>query len=181
LSDEALAQYRGLRARVDAKFEEIRAAYPAEFACRTGCHSCCKPSLTVNALEAEALGLFLEARPALVEELRELARENPHRGKRCAFLSAAGECRVYEARPLVCRSHGAPLQFRPLGSKDEGERARDACPLNFTGTSLTQVPATSVINLDTIHTLLALLAQRAFPGNAERTPLTLDGLLGRKK
>lgn len=173
----SLEQYRDLRGRVDDKFREIVALYPADFSCRLGCHSCCKPSLTVNALEREELRTHLEARPALVTELRELEAANPHKGKRCSFLRADGACAVYEVRPLVCRSHGAPLQFRPLDSKDENLRNRDVCPLNFTARGISELPATSVINLDTINVLLALLVQRSFPGDQSRTPLRVNALL----
>jgi uncharacterized protein len=31
---------------------------------------------------------------------------------RCAALDAAGRCRIYAARPLVCRSHGVPIRLR---------------------------------------------------------------------
>jgi Fe-S-cluster containining protein len=173
----SLPQYRDLRARVDDKFREISAAYPADFNCRQGCHSCCKPALTVNALERAELREHFEARPALVEELRTLAVENPHLGKRCSFLRSGGDCAVYEVRPLVCRSHGAPLQFRPLDSRDENLRNRDVCPLNFTAKGIGDLPATSVINLDTINVLLALLCQRAFPKDESRTPLSVDAIL----
>jgi Fe-S-cluster containining protein len=173
-----LSQYRDLRARVDEKFREIEAAYSADFSCRKGCHSCCKPALTVNAIERAELREFFGERPALVEELRALASSNPHNGKRCSFLRAEGDCAVYEARPLVCRSHGAPLQFRPLDSRDEKFRHRDVCPLNFTANGITDLPATSVINLDTINVLLALLSRRAYPGDETRTPLTVDSILG---
>lgn len=176
--DQALSQYRDLRARADAKFSEIQTAYAADFACRKGCHSCCKSGLTVNAIEREELRRFLVARPELVEEMRALEVANPHKGKRCKFLGAAGDCRVYEARPLVCRTHGAPLQFRPLDSRDENLRARDVCPLNFTARGIGELPATSVINLDTINTLLALLCERGFPGVEERTALSVGGVLG---
>ncbi|GHV44670.1 hypothetical protein FACS189492_1350 [Clostridia bacterium] len=169
--DASLEQYRELKVRLDAKFDEIRAAGPASFQCRRGCHSCCKPDLTVNALEKEEIARFLGERPALTHEVKKLEQDNPHAGKRCAFLSAEGECRIYEVRPLVCRSHGAPLQFRPLDAQDENVRARDVCPLNFTGENLAKLPVDRVINLDTLNTLLGLLAARAFPGDASRTPL----------
>lgn len=172
MNQQNLNQYRELRVRVDEKFREIHDAYPSEFQCRMGCHSCCKPGLTVNRLEKEALREVVAARET---ELRALAAENPFGGKRCSFLSANGACAVYEARPFVCRTHGAPLQFRPLEAA-ENERARDVCPLNFKQ-GIAELPATAVINLDTINTLLALLSQRAFPGDASRTPLTVDGLL----
>lgn len=43
----------------------------------------------------------------------------------CPNLSDAGECMVYESRPLVCRTFGLPLR--------EGARyIGDVCELNFT-------------------------------------------------
>jgi Fe-S-cluster containining protein len=173
----SLGQYRDLRARVDDKFREISNAYSADFSCRLGCHSCCKPKLTVNALEREELRTHFVAHPEVVKELRELEAANPHHGKRCSFLRADGACSVYEVRPLVCRSHGAPLQFRPLDSKDENLRNRDVCPLNFTAHGISKLPATSVINLDTINVLLALLTRRTFPHDESRTPLRVDSIL----
>lgn len=177
--DQALAQYRELRGRVDALFGEIQTRHPASFACKLGCHSCCKPGLTVNPLEREEIRRFLAERPALAEELRALDRGNPHRGKRCSFLRENGACGIYEVRPLVCRSHGAPLQFRPLDAKPGDEsavRVRDVCPLNFTGEDLGKLPAGDVVNLDTLNTLLALLCQRAFPGEESRTALRATAL-----
>jgi Fe-S-cluster containining protein len=179
LIDQTLEQYRELCIRVDAKFSEIRANHPASFACKIGCHSCCKPGLTVNALEHEEIARFLAERPGLQQELRELKAANPHKGKRCGFLSGNGECRIYDVRPLVCRSHGAPLQFSPLSAEqfrepaakpadDKAVRMRDVCPLNFTSEDLSKVPANDVLNLDTLNTLLALLSERAFPGQARR-------------
>ncbi len=180
-SPKDLTQYRELLRRVEEKFEEIRALHPDQFACRLGCHSCCRPGLTVNALEAEALRIFFAAHPAAAAEARRLAALDPHKGKRCALLDENGACVAYEARPLVCRSHGAPLQFRPLedGKKDAESqlRQRDVCPLNFTGLEIAQLPAGAVINLDTINTLLALLTRLAFPGDESRAPLRAEALL----
>ena len=177
--DSSLSQYRELRTRVDALFGEIRARHPDSFACRLGCHACCKPGLTVNALEREEIARFLSTHPELFAELLAMEKTDPHSGKRCAFLGSEGTCRIYESRPLVCRSHGAPLQFRPLQSRPGDEsavRERDACPLNFTGENIGTLPASDVINLDTLNTLLALLSQRAFPGDESRTPLRASAL-----
>lgn len=180
-SPKDLTQYRELLRRVEEKFNEIRGRHPDQFACRLGCHSCCKPGLTVNALEKEALRAFFAANPEAEAEARRVAALDPHKGKRCALLNEHGACVAYEARPLVCRSHGAPLQFRPLedGKKDSESqlRQRDVCPLNFTGLEIAQLPAEAVLNLDTINTLLALLTRMAFPGDEARTPLRIEALL----
>src|SRR5262249_45205888 len=97
---QALATYRALLMKVDAKFAEIQARHPAAFRCGAGCHACCQSGLTVSALEAAALRDYLEARPELVVRLRELAAKDPFRGTRCALLGEGGRCAVYEARPV---------------------------------------------------------------------------------
>lgn len=173
---EVLLRYRELSGRVDEKFAEIQGRYPASFACRAGCHSCCKPSLTVNRLEAAAIAKFLDSSPELVASLRALAAANPHRGKRCSFLAASGACGIYEARPLVCRSHGAPIQFKESGGED-ALRLRDVCGLNFQGEDIGALPADSVLNLDTLNTLLAVLAKQVYGKDASRVPLTLEAVL----
>lgn len=170
-----LSQYLELRSRVDEKFREIETKFAAEMKCRAGCHSCCKPGLTVSELEAAALREFLDRSPAAVALAREAKSRNPHRGKRCSLLSAEGQCAVYEARPLVCRSHGVPLQV----SEAEDRKVRDVCPLNFTSMPLHEVPAESVLNMDTLNVLLSLLNQRAFGKSTRRIALDIDALLSR--
>ena len=179
-SPPALDQYRELLRRLDEKFAEIHARYPGEFACRLGCHSCCKPGLTVGALEAQALGLWFDAHPEAAEAAKRLEQANPHSGKRCALLDEHGACVAYEARPLVCRSHGAPLQYKDpsgRGKDDEQVRLRDVCPLNFRSTELASLPPDAVLNLDTLNTLLALLTRLAHPGIEARTALRIGSIL----
>lgn len=172
---DVLLHYEQLCARIDQKFTEIRAQHQSEFACQRGCHSCCKPGLTVNALEKKSLQEFFLAYPALQQEARELELSDPFRGTRCRFLRASGDCLVYEARPIVCRTHGAPLQAR---SPDADETVlRDVCPLNFKNLDITTLPPEQVMNLDTVNTLLAVLTKIGFPGNESRTLLSVDTLL----
>ena len=146
----ALQHYFTLRNRVSEMFASVAKKYPADFACRVGCHSCCKPGLTVSAIEAAAIQEHLQKSPT---EFTAYGRE------RCAFLDKAGRCTIYEARPVVCRSHGAPLQFKAEGSD---ALLRDVCDLNFRETDLGEIPAADVLNLETLNTLLATLNIQAF-------------------
>lgn len=166
--DAALGNYRALLAKVDAKFSEIASRHPRSFRCGAGCHSCCKPGLTVSPIEAEALRLFLSDRPELVERIRALEALDPHAGTRCKLLDENGLCTIYEARPLVCRSHGAPLLV---------ETRRDVCPLNFTDEPLAAIPGTDLINLETLNTILALINAQ-FSAAASRVKLELVELSG---
>ena len=84
-------------------------------------------------------------------------------------------CIVYEARPTICRTHGAPVQFR-----QENQLVRDVCPLNFTPSTpdgplpLHELPASDLIDLDRLNMLLALtnrLTLEAAGLELEREPL----------
>ncbi len=160
----ALANYGALVAKVDAKSAAVVAAHADQFACRRGCHSCCQPGLTVNAVEAAHVRAYVEATPGLAATLAALVAAAPHGGTRCALLTEAGACSIYAARPLVCRSHGLPLTVTEAG----GTR-RDVCPLNFTGRDLADIPASDVVNLDTLNTLLTLI-DRQYTGDASGNP-----------
>lgn len=174
--NEALAQYRALLEKVDRLFSEIQSRHPGEFNCRLGCHSCCKPGLTVNSLEAENIRRGLK--PEITEKMRALEAADPFQGLRCSFLEADGACGIYGLRPLVCRSHGLPLQFKDLG-ESEGEEAifRDVCYLNFRHQDIAGLPDQDVLNLDTLNTILAML-HRLSGGSEARTSLTISGILG---
>ena len=60
-------------------------------------------------------------------------RQLPHPPGACAFLDAAGGCRIYADRPYVCRTQGLPLRW--LEEREDGEwvEYRDICPLNEQG------------------------------------------------
>jgi hypothetical protein len=172
----ALSNYRALLAKIDAKFAQIQAAHPGSFQCRRGCHGCCQPGLTVSGVERDNLRRYIDAEKGKRDELEELAAAAPHGDSRCAFLAADGACAVHPARPVVCRSHGAPLGIT-LDSQRR-ERRLDVCPLNFAGEDLEKLPLGDSIDLDTLNTLLALINQQ-FAGDAAltRRPLTLTGIM----
>ncbi len=96
--------------------------------------------------------------------------------KRQCPLLAGGECLLYGARPLICRTHGLPLLV------DDGAGRRvDFCPENFRG--LESLPGEAVLDLERLNAALAAVdahfAEEAFGGGkAPRRRLTLaDALL----
>ena len=104
----------------------------------------------------------------LDERLRQLQAHPPHGEQRCELLDADGRCAVYAARPIVCRSHGAPLRL-PDGQLD-------ACPLNFEGEDLARLG--DCIDVQTLDTLRFVVARRYDPhDDGRRYPLTIDELL----
>jgi Fe-S-cluster containining protein len=138
-----------LRTRVDAHFDAAAARQPDQVTCRIGCDGCCAPGLTVFGVEAEAIREALTAMETENPALRQAVRE---RGRgadtldRCALL-VAGRCSVYAARPIICRSHGAPVQ------QPDGEVSH--CALNY---ETAPPAAASVLNLEALNRPLAVMA-----------------------
>lgn len=112
-----------LAAKVDAFFARVEARHGADMQCATGCSDCCHVRLTITRVEAEAVRTLVAGWTP--DERAALARQGP--ADRCAALDpATGRCRIYAARPLVCRSHGVPIRL--------GERSLpvwSACFRNF--------------------------------------------------
>jgi Fe-S-cluster containining protein len=157
--EELDALYQRLLSQVEAQFDELHARFSGAMRCASGCHSCCHPSLTVSPLEARALRALFEAQPERLKQALELEERNPHQGARCPLLSEEGLCVAYEARPLVCRSFGAPLaQLEDPARPDE--RSLALCELNFTGEHealLATLTSGDVIDTHATDTLLGAL------------------------
>jgi len=177
-----------LRSRVDDHFEAATRRTPDAYACAEGCETCCHQRFSVFEVEAvpvrEALARLAETDPALRQRVREQATDPDH-NDRCALL-VDGRCAVYDARPMICRSHGLPVAVR----RADGETELDCCPLNFRGEvesesesesqppsqprrfSPTPPPA-SVLRLDAVNQPLALLAELWREAN-EPAPLRVE-------
>jgi Fe-S-cluster containining protein len=109
----------------------LHVLHEARLHCREGCSSCCVDGLTVFDVEAELIRSHHE-------EL--LSSAAPHEKGACAFLDAAGSCRIYGERPQVCRTQGLPLRWT---EERDGEvvELRDICPLNDVGDPIVELPA----------------------------------------
>jgi Fe-S-cluster containining protein len=145
-------------ARVDAFHARVRARHPDALACRAGCDDCCHVQLTITALEASILRDHLRELPASTRDaLAESARAPDE--DRCPALDPDGGCRIYAARPLVCRAHGLPFRFQ--SPETDGKRSLpmiDACPKNFVGMALDALDPTLVLDQTTLSTILGALA-----------------------
>ena len=106
---------------VDSGLQTLNWEHEKQMKCGEGCSDCCQDELTVFAVEAVTI-------KAHYGELLETG--SPHPAGKCAFLNKAGNCRIYEHRPYVCRSQGLP--FRWIVEDEQGDLAeyRDICPKN---------------------------------------------------
>ena len=110
-----------LHREVDAAAAPLQRQHRERLQCRRGCHDCCVDGLTVFEVEAERIRA---AHPRLLAEGR------PHPPGACAFLDGEGACRIYDARPYVCRTQGLPLRWLDRDPSGATVEYRDICPLN---------------------------------------------------
>ena len=153
-----LENYRALVGRVEALCSGTAERLHSEISCRPGCDACCR-HLSVFAVEAAALGeaLATVSQPhaeLILEKAREAAPDAP-----CPLLHD-GLCLLYQARPIICRTHGLPILINR-----EGESGVDFCRENFRG--LSSIPGDTVIDLERLNAMLAAinaLYLQSFPG-----------------
>ncbi|AKT40222.1 YkgJ family cysteine cluster protein [Chondromyces crocatus] len=144
-----------LFAKVDGFFDRAARLHGPQITCQAGCDDCCRRRFTVTSLEASALAEAAASLPA--SRRAELAaRALGGDPGVCPALDEGGQCAVYEARPLICRTHGLPLRFTP----PKGTRALpvlDACPRNFTGQALDSLEPSTILDQTTLSTILGAL------------------------
>lgn len=153
-----LENYQALVERVDALCTRTAEAFADQISCRAGCDACCR-HLSIFAVEAAALRqaltrLDLAAAELITEKAADTDADGP-----CPLLQE-GLCLLYEARPIICRTHGLPL----LMQRDGGTSV-DFCPDNFR--DLPSIPGSAVIDLERLNTMLATINSlylQSFPG-----------------
>ena len=139
--------YRRILKQADSFFRQVAQTQPQALQCGKGCSLCCYGLFEIGAADipiiAEGLAKMHPARrKAVVARAREIYETSEQSALRecspiekekffdrtastpCPNLSEAGECLMYEHRPLVCRTFGIPLR------NSEGYIG-DVCELNF--------------------------------------------------
>ena len=153
-------QVAALHAEVERQARRLHVLHAERLSCARGCSGCCQDELTVFSVEADAI----RQRYAALLETGE-----PHPAGACAFLDAEGACRVYEARPYVCRTQGLPLRW--IDEDVDGPvELRDICPLNEAGPPLDALLEDTCWTLGPVEEQLARLQLESNP-DAERVPL----------
>jgi len=149
-----------LHAKVDGFFARVATRHGDDMQCTTGCSDCCHVRLTITKVEADAIRAHVTAWP--VERRRSLAPLPAQRADHCAALDGNGRCKVYEARPIVCRSHGAPIRMRR-----DSLPVIESCFRNFTKV---EPAADCVLDQETLSAL-TLAVDRDAGGTGERVDL----------
>lgn len=132
-------------AKVDDLCSRILSEMGAFITCREGCSHCCR-HISLFPVEALSIALALrQSQPEKSSHIRELAAAATM--DKCPLLDN-GRCLLYEARPIICRTHGLPLL-----TIRKGEGVLDFCPLNFNGVST--FPSNAILDLDLLNATLA--------------------------
>jgi uncharacterized protein len=165
-----LENYRALLLRVDQICSQTASRFASQISCKAGCDACCR-HLSIFAVEAAALYQALCQLPESEADLIRRKAAGALPDSPCPLLEG-GLCLLYQARPIICRTHGLPL----LVSRD-GASQVDFCPENFRGAA--SIPGSAVIDLERLNATLAAintLFVQSFPG-PER--LTMAEVLAR--
>lgn len=144
---QQLKNYHRLLDKVDQLCEGISHLLGTALTCHEGCDSCC---IAISVFPVEAAALIEAAGKLPPEQYQQLKRHlgQPQSEGRCPLLSEEGRCLLYQARPIICRTHGLPI----LITDDDGQRRVDICPRN--GQGIEQLPGEALIDLERLNELL---------------------------
>ena len=150
---KALKEYQKLITDVDQHCSRIINRHQDHIVCTKGCAgNCCRIHISVYPVEAVSLALALQKRsPDLRRRIRHKARHTNSFGP-CPLLED-GACLMYDARAVICRTHGLPML-----TEYRGHRSIGFCEKNFR--NLSPIPADDVIDLTHLNSLLASVNRR---------------------
>jgi Fe-S-cluster containining protein len=150
---QALKDYQKLIADVDRRCRRIAGRHTDQIACARGCAgNCCRIHLAVYPVEAVSMARALQkVAPDLRRRIRRKARHTNSFGP-CPLLED-GACLMYDARAVICRTHGLPML-----TEYRGHRAVGFCEKNFQ--NLIHIPDEDIIDLARLNTTLAAVNRR---------------------
>lgn len=142
---QPLENYHRLLGKVDQLCEGITTLLGDALTCHAGCSSCC---ISISVFPVEAAALIEAAGQLPADQYLQLKQQlsSPQEEGSCPLL-LAGRCLLYEARPIICRTHGLPILIT-----EETVRRVDVCPLNCKG--MDKMPGGALIDLERLNSLL---------------------------
>ncbi len=162
--NNCLRSYRQLVARVDRLLDDVRLRYPADIACHKGCGCGCR-NLSIFPIEALSLFMAFQDLPAkIAAALRQ--RAEAHSIWDCPMLKDRA-CELYPFRPIICRTHGFPLQTIYNGRPSIGY-----CRHNFKNWPV--IPRDAITDLDRINSSLRAINAAVVGQMAMQMPTRLS-------
>ena len=139
--------YRRILDRADDFFAKVIKDQPQHLQCGRGCTFCCYGLFEIGSADVAVIAdglssLHPKRRSMIISKAEEIIASSDHPNLRectpeekaaffdrtasvpCPNLSKAGECMIYDSRPLVCRTFGLPI-------RDGRKYIGDICDLNF--------------------------------------------------
>ena len=160
-----LIPYRDLLTTIDRQLDCFRRRSSAQIACRKGCHCGCR-NISIFPLEAVSLAYAMQDLPGVTAARIRQRAENASFWE-CPLLEDRA-CQLYAFRPVICRTHGFPLQTIYHQKLSIGH-----CRHNFK--NMSSIPDDAVIDLDRINGALRAINASAV---SEMAPgLQLQGRL----
>ena len=121
-------EYCKIRNNVDQKISEILSLYKEDILCKKGCSKCC---MAITLFPVEFFAIKQEISGSLSKILSLSNLNNSKESQDCIFLEKS-ICRMYESRPIICRTQGLPLLY--FSDKLE-DYTISFCDKNFTSCS----------------------------------------------
>lgn len=152
--------YTALQTAVQHLSESLDQRLGAHLFCQAGCSGCCQQHLTLNPIETAAVTAAITALPPAQQQhvlaQAQAAHAHPENHPGCPLLQA-DQCTIYDARPVICRTHGYPIVFQEEDAP-EGELSLDVCPLNFqTPGALEALAIEDTLDIDRLNLRLAAI------------------------
>ncbi len=145
--------YRRVLKKVDATVAQLAQAQHEHLVCKEGCDGCCGFRLSFYPIEVAHMAdvvssMTTERRTGIVNRMRTLSQDSSQQP--CPLL-VDGACLAYEARPLLCRSHGLLVRVLSEAGQPSIERS---CSLNYTGLSEAELAELAPIDQNLLSSLL---------------------------
>jgi Fe-S-cluster containining protein len=152
--------YTALQTAVQNLSKTLDQRLEAHLLCQAGCSGCCQQHLTLNPIETAAITEAIAALPSAQQQhvlaQAQAADADPNSHQGCPLLDA-DQCSIYDARPIICRTHGYPIVFQEEDAP-EGEVSLDVCPLNFqTPGALEALAIEDTLDIDRLNLRLAAI------------------------
>ena len=158
LNTNYFKHYQDLVSRIDDQCKIINEDWQDQIVCSKGCDECCR-HISVFPVEAISMALAMKKlssrQTAQFQTQAEIASDDSP----CPLLEN-GACMIYQARPVICRTHGLPIL-----SELEDQQVVDYCPKNFT--SVDSLPGNAFLSIDNINIMLATVNQHFIEETAE--------------
>jgi len=129
-------------------FDKIQKKHSSVMECKAGCSKCCMTDISVFEIEADRIIDYVNSLEETAKTALQAKWKEPVEKGACTFLYE-GQCSIYEARPLICRTQGLPLYVAT-------ENVLDYCPLNFKEGDPEKA---DWLNLERMNTLLSFAAK----------------------